>query len=367
MAGRGGLNLTHSQPLESFLKKYSAAEKYLAPAIAGFSPSDLRVWCEGLGQKTFIGSSGRVFPESFKASPLLRAWLARLNELGVQIHTGHEWRGWDENGQIVFSDAEGKEISVKADAVLLALGGASWPKLGSDGGWVDILKSRNISINPLRPANCGFAIKWSEMFRNKYAGHPVKPLLLSCGGKSVKGEMMITEKGIEGGGIYALSALLRDEIESMGKAVLTLDLQPDISAEELSTKLQKPAKGKSFSTFLRSVAGLSDVTTALMMESPDRKELSQQTAAVLAWRIKAHELVLTKAFDIGRAISTAGGVAFDEVDNNFMLKKMPCVFVAGEMLDWEAPTGGYLLQATFSTAVAAAQGILLWLRQRQSG
>ena len=367
MAGRGGLNLTHSENIDLFMKRYGAAEYLLSGPISNFSPDDLRRWADGLGQKTFVGSSGRVFPESFKASPLLRAWLSRLNELGVVIHTGHEWCGWDENDHIVFQQAGGNTISVPADAVLLALGGASWPRLGSDGGWVEILKTKSVSISPLRPTNCGFIVQWSDVFKNRYPGQPVKPLVLSCAGKSVKGEMMITGKGVEGGGIYALSAVLRDEIERNGHAALTLDLQPDISLEDLATRLQKPRKGKSFSNFLQSVAGLSGIATALLMEAPDRKELSQLSALALAKRIKELKLDLPASFDIDRAISTAGGIRFESVDGHFMLKNMPGVFVAGEMLDWEAPTGGYLLQATFSTAVTAAQGILLWLQQRQSG
>lgn len=365
LAGRGGLNLTHSEPLEKFLKKYGPAEEFLAPVIRDFTPDDLRAWCEGLGEKTFIGSSGRVFPQSFKASPLLRSWLSRLSAQGVKFHFQHDWTGWDQNNNPVFS-TDSKMFSVKTDAVLLALGGASWPRLGSDGSWTDILKDKNVSLTPLRPANCGFSVSWSDTFKARYAGQPVKPLVLSCGGQSVQGEMTVTANGVEGGGIYALSTLLRDEIERAGRAVLTLDLRPSLSAEELAVRLGKPSKGKSFSTFLRSVIGLTPVSAALLMDSPDRKELPALPPQALAHRIKHHELVLERPFDIGRAISTAGGIRRDTLDENFMLKGLPGVFAAGEMLDWEAPTGGYLLQATFATGAAAAYGILAWLSSRGS-
>lgn len=363
MAGRGGLNLTHSEPLENFLKRYGAAEEFLTPVIRNFTPDDLRSWCDGLGEKTFIGSSGRVFPESFKASPLLRAWLVRLAAQGVAFHFNHDWTGWDENNRPVFS-AGAKMVFAGADAVLLALGGASWPRLGSDGSWVDILNSKNIFVAPLRPANCGFTVAWSDMFSSRYAGQPVKPLTLSCAGKVVQGEAVITANGIEGGGVYALSATLRDEIERAGRAVLTLDLRPGIGEEELAARLGKPAKGKSFTTFLRSVAGLSPVAAALLMEMPDRKDLSSLPPQALARRIKRYDLVLQKPFGIERAISTAGGIRRDALDENLMLQGLPGVFAAGEMLDWEAPTGGYLLQGTFSTAHAAAKGVLAWLAGR---
>ena len=365
MAGRGGLNITHSEDIEFFLKKYGAAEMILTPSIKSFSPPDLRTWCAELGQETFVGSSGRVFPKSFKSSPLLRAWLARLDELGVQIHTSHEWKGWNNKGALVFENPAGEVISVHADATLLALGGASWPRLGSDGGWVDILRAKGIAISPLRPANCGFAVQWSDVFRSRYAGQPVKPLALTFGGKTVKGEMMISEEGIEGGGVYALSAPLRDEIEKCGSATLFLDLQPDLSVAELSLRLAKPQKGKSYSTFLRSAAGLSAVATGLLMESTDRRDFANLPATTMASRIKAHRLILDAPFALDRAISTAGGISFDEIDDHFMLKKHPGIFIAGEMLDWEAPTGGYLLQATFSTAISAANGILAWLADKE--
>lgn len=352
MAGRGGLNLTHSEPLEKFLTRYGTAREFLTPYIEKFTPDDLRAWCEGLGQETYVGSSGRVFPKTMKASPLLRAWLLRLQESGVTIHYSCAWTGW--NGKtLTFADGQAFE----GDAVLLALGGASWPKLGSDGGWVGILSSKDVAITPLRPANCGFNVPWSPIFRAKFAGQPVKPVVLTCGDKSVQGEIMLTEKGIEGGAVYALSSSIRKEIEANGKTVVTLDLRPDISLLDLQTRLKKPRGRDSLSNHLRKAGGLSPTAVGLVNEI-----LHQRKGADPAVLTKALPLTLTGTTGIERAISSAGGIALDEVTPDFMLKKMPGIFVAGEMLDWEAPTGGYLLQATFSTAVQAANGILAFLR-----
>lgn len=352
MAGRGGLNLTHSEPLEKFLTRYGTAREFLTPYIEKFTPDDLRAWCEGLGQETYVGSSGRVFPKTMKASPLLRSWLLRLHQSGVVIHYNRTWTGWD-GETLAFSDGQ----TFKADAVLLALGGASWPKLGSDGGWVGILSSKDVAITPLRPANCGFNVPWSPIFRAKFAGQPVKPVVLSCGGQNVQGEIMLTEKGIEGGAVYALSSSIRKEIEAKGKAVVTLDLRPDISLLDLQTRLKKPRGRDSLSNHLRKAGGLSPTAVGLVNEI-----LHQRKGADPAVLTKALPLTLTGTTGIERAISSAGGIALDEVTPDFMLKKMPGIFVAGEMLDWEAPTGGYLLQATFSTAVQAANGILAFLR-----
>lgn len=353
MAGRGGLNLTHSEALDKFLTRYGAAQSFLTPYIENFTPQDLRAWCEGLGQETYVGSSGRVFPKAMKASPLLRAWLARLQEAGAQIHYAHTWQGWD-GDRLVFN---GGAKNIRPDAVLLALGGASWPKLGSDGAWADILKARDIEVAPLRPANCGFTAAWSPVFRAKYAGKPLKPVILHCGDKSAQGEVMITEKGIEGGAVYALSCIMRTEIETHGQCVAMLDLKPDLSREDLQARLKKPRGRDTLSNHLRKAAGLSPVAIGLVNEMLHRKRGTDPSSL-----IKAMPLTLTGTTGIERAISTAGGIALDEVTPDFMLKKMPGVFVAGEMLDWEAPTGGYLLQATFSTAVAAANGILAFLR-----
>ena len=357
LAGRGGLNLTHSEDLESFMKRYGAAAERLRPAIEHFPPPALRAWCEGLGQPTFVGSSGRVFPQSFKASPLLRAWRARLDSLGVKFAFRKQWMGWDDGNNLVFLDAAGEKETVKADATILALGGASWPRLGADGSWVDILKQQYVPITPLRPANCAFVVNWSEIFRSKFTGDPIKPLTLSFDGEMVQGEMMVTEKGIEGGVVYALAARLRDEIAKSGAATLLLDLRPGVSVADLTRRLAEPRGTLSFSNFLRKTGGLSPISVALVREVGG-KDVSTLSAPALAVLIKALPLCLDAPFSLDRAISTAGGIALEALDDHFMLKNKPGVFAVGEMLDWEAPTGGYLLQATFSTAVYAAEGVL---------
>lgn len=354
MAGRGGLNLTHSEPLDKFLSRYGSAQTFLTPYITDFTPDALRAWCEGLGQETFVGSSGRIFPKAMKASPLLRAWLIRLQVAGVEIKYGHTWQGW-EGDQLVFSSREGTK-KVKAAATLLALGGASWPRLGSDGSWVGILKAKGVDVSPLRPANCGFTVAWSPIFRAKFAGQPVKPVMLTSQGQSVQGEIMLTESGIEGGAVYALSSLMRTEIEKRGKCPITLDLRPDITLEDLQQRLKKPKGRDSVSNHLRKAGGLSPAAIGLVNEI-----LFQKKGVELARLVKELPLTLTGTSDIERAISSAGGIKLDQIDQNFMLTSLPGIFVAGEMLDWEAPTGGYLLQATFSTAVQAAKGITAFL------
>ncbi len=357
MAGRGGLNLTHGEPPGSFLSRYGAASARLKAAIEAFPPEALRQWCEGLGQPTFTGTSGRIFPESMKASPLLRAWLARLESLGVVILTSHRWIGWDKNGALTFIGPDKAPLQIKPDATLLALGGASWPRLGSDGGWAEILKRRKIPVTPFRPANCGFTVAWSGIFRDKFAGTPLKPVILTFGGASLQGEIMVTAQGVEGGGIYALSSSLRDRIDATGHADLILDLRPGLAQDELHRRLSAPRARHSLSNFLRKTANLSPVAIGLLREGGPLPE----SPSLLAARIKAFPLRLTGTAPIDRAISTAGGIALDAVNDSFMLKSNPGLFAAGEMLDWEAPTGGYLLQASFSTAVAAAHGIAGWL------
>ncbi|NIK88004.1 hypothetical protein FHS83_001322 [Rhizomicrobium palustre] len=357
MAGRGGLNLTHSEPAPDFLKKYGAAETLMARAFERFSPKDLVEWCHGMGLKTFVGTSGRVYPETMKASPLLRAWLKRLDGLGVRFCPRHRWQGW-EGDALVFQTSTGEAVRFTPDATLIALGGASWPHLGSDGQWANIFGKADIALSPFRPANCGFLVSWSEIFRTKHAGEPLKPVTLSFAGNEKRGEVMITEKGVEGSLIYAFGAALRDAIEAKGKADITLDLRPDLSQEALLKRLSAPRGSQSFSNFLRKASGLSPLALSLLREGQKDLPLDPE---VLAARIKAMPLALTGTAPLARAISTAGGVRLDAVDDHLMLKARPGVFVAGEMLDWEAPTGGYLLQGCFSTAAIAAEGIKAFL------
>ncbi|EIM27060.1 TIGR03862 family flavoprotein [Microvirga lotononidis] len=359
MAGRGGLNLTHSEEFERFVARYADAQPRLRPLIEAFRPEDLRAWCEGLGQETFVGSSGRIFPKVFKASPLLRAWLARLENLGVRFALRHRWQGWDEDGDLIFIGPAGQTVRVKPDATILALGGASWPRLGSDGTWAGLLAEQGIAVSPLRPANMGFTHAWSEIMRSRFEGEPLKRIALTFEGRTVKGEAIVTADGIEGGAVYAFSAMLRDAIERSDHATLHLDLRPDLSEEALVKRLSAPRKGQSASTFLRKSAGLSPVGIALLREASP--SLPSEPGA-LAGLIKAVPLTLTGTKSLDRAISSAGGVPFAELDDHLMLKRMPGVFVAGEMLDWEAPTGGYLLQATFATGLAAARGVLAALQ-----
>jgi uncharacterized flavoprotein (TIGR03862 family) len=349
IAGRGGLNLTHSEPLAQFKTRYGATAERLGPLLDAFPPEALIAWAEGLGQPTFVGTSGRVFPKALKASPLLRAWLRRLADQGVSLQARAEWLGWDEAGALAFRDLP----SVRPDAVVLALGGASWPKLGSTGAWAGLLRARGVEVAPFRPANCGFTVDWSEVFRMRFAGAPLKPLALSFEGRTVRGEAVVTGYGLEGGGIYALSAVLRDAIARDGRAVLELDLRPDVAEGELARRLARPRGGQSLANFLRKAAGLAPVAVNLLREA-GKGALPEN----LAHAIKHVPVVLTAASGLDRAISSAGGIAWPEVDERLMLKALPSVFVAGEMLDWEAPTGGYLLQACFATGVAAAKGLL---------
>jgi uncharacterized flavoprotein (TIGR03862 family) len=366
LAGRGGLNLTHSEPLEAFLGRYGARQAHLRQAIQAFPADALRAWSEGLGQPTFVGSSGRVFPQSFKSSPLLRAWLRRLAASGVELKLRQHWAGWDGEAGLSFTTPDGP-VSVQADAVVLALGGASWPKLGSDGGWVDALAGAGIAVAPLRPANCGFTVAWSELFRTRFAGQPLKRIALSFGGQDVRGEAVITETGLEGGGIYALAAPLRDAVDHTGEAVLQVALRPDLTADDLTARLAAPRAKQSLSNFLRKSVGLSPAEIGLLHEVTlgGPTPLAAMAPEALAALINAVPLRLTGTAPIARAISTAGGVAFEAIDDAFMLRNRPGVFVAGEMLDWEAPTGGYLLQAAFATGAAAGRGALAWLGKRK--
>ena len=360
MAGRGGLNLTHSEPLEAFLKRYGDEPREVARWIDAFSPAELIAWAEGLGQPTFVGSSGRVFPRAMKASPLLRAWLERLQAMGVEVRTRSRWTGW-RDGALVLQTPEGERLE-QADAVVLALGGASWPRLGSDGAWRPWLEAAGVEVAPFRPANAGFDVAWSDAFRTRFAGQPLKAAF-SFGGRTVRGEAVISTYGIEGGAIYALSAALRDAIEADGAAVLTVDLKPDLSLGRLTERLQRPRGKASLSNHLRKAAGLDPLAIGLMREAGD----PPAQGAALAERVKATPLRLLAMQGLDRAISSAGGVRLDQLDENLMLRRRPGVFVAGEMLDWEAPTGGYLLQASFASGAVAAAGVLSWLDRPASG
>lgn len=357
IAGRGGLNLTHSEPLDAFMKRYGAAADWLSPSIHAFSPTQLREWCAGLGVETFVGSSGRVFPRSMKAVELLRTWLKRLEQLGVVYAPRHRWLGWAGDA-LCFEDATHTTLHVQADATLLALGGASWPRLGSDGTWATILAAEGIACAPLRPANCGFTTLWTPYLRARFQGQPLKPVTITHDGIARQGEAMITEHGIEGGVIYALSSAIREAIARHGSTIIHLDLRPTMTHAALSEKLRSRAN-KSLPSFLRS-NGFSPLAIALLHELTPPATLKTAHAETLAAQLKALPLLLTGIGHIARAISTAGGIVQHEVTDDFMLRKKPGVFVAGEMLDWEAPTGGYLLQACFSTAASAARGMHRW-------
>jgi hypothetical protein len=364
-AGRGGLNLTHSEPLTDLLDRYGPARDRLAPAIEAFDPMALRAWCAGLGLDTMVGSSGRVFPVGLRAAPLLRAWLRRLEALGVELRPGHRWDGWTPEGALLVTDPSGTTSAVEADAVVLALGGASWSRLGSDGAWVEPIAAAGIAVAPLRPANCGFVVPWSATFQERFAGVPLKDIVLSHAGTRARGDAVITATGLEGGAVYAISRPLREALEAGRPATLRIDLRPDQTVAELATRLSRRRPKDSRATALRRGAHLHPVDIGLLREvTGNRLPEDPQDVARL---IKAIEVTPTATQPLDRAISTAGGIAFDEVDDAFMLRRRPGTFVAGEMLDWEAPTGGYLLQATISSAVAAANGALSWIEGTGAG
>ncbi|WP_255569209.1 NAD(P)/FAD-dependent oxidoreductase [Neoroseomonas alba] len=348
IAGRGGLNLTHSEALEGFLDRYGTARARLEPFIRAFPPAALIAWCEGLGQETFVGSSGRVFPKAMKASPLLRAWLTRLASLGVALRVRHRWSGFAEDGGLRFATPEGATV-VHSRATVLALGGASWPRLGSDGGWAALLPG--CAVAPLRPSNMGFAVDWSDHLRTRFAGAPLKRIALSFGGATIRGEAMITAQGIEGGAVYGLSAPLREAIAAQGHATLRIDLRPDVARGDLAARLNTRPAAVSLSNHLRRAGGLSPVAVALVQEALHAGAPRDDLAAL----VKGLPVTLNAPFPIARAISSAGGLAWEEVDGTLMLRRHPGIFACGEMLDWEAPTGGYLLQACFATGRAAGE------------
>ena len=355
MAGRGGLNLTHSEPLATLLARYGAARSHLAPAIAALPPAAVVEWCHGLGQPTFVGSSGRIFPTAMKASPLLRAWLRRLDAMAVGVRTRWRWIGWDEAGALRFDTPQGAE-TLAPDATVLALGGGSWPRLGSDGGWTAAMQ--RVQVATLRPANCGFDVPWSDIFRRRHEGTPLKRIALTFNGETVRGEAMVTADGIEGGAVYALSARLRDALCASDTVMLYIDLRPDLNRAALAA-LDGPRGGASLSNFLRKTAGLAPVGIGLVQEALH----GGAKADDLAGLVKAVPIRLTAPRPLARAISSAGGIVLHELDERFMLHRQPGTFAAGEMLDWEAPTGGYLLQGAFSTGAAAGNGVLAWLRE----
>ncbi len=357
LAGKSGLNITHAEDYARFVTRYGAANDRLRPVLDLMTPDAIRVWAAGLGTETFVGTSGRVFPKVMKASPLLRAWLKRLEAMGVSILTRHRWTGFDGKA-LIFDTPEGPN-RVTADATLLALGGASWPKLGSDAAWVPLLKAEGIDIVPLRPANCGFDCDFSESFDTRFSGQPIKSVKATSAAGTTQGEFVISKGGIEGSLIYAHSAALRDALDRDGHAALTLDLTPGRTEEKLVADLARQDRKASFSTRLKKAANLDGVKIALLREVDPAA--NQCDANGLANLIKALPLPVKRPRPIAEAISTAGGVALDAIDGAFMLKKRLGTFVAGEMLDWEAPTGGYLLTACFATGVAAADGIDRWL------
>jgi len=359
MAGRGGLNLTHSEDFARFVQRYGAADAALRPMLEAFTPTDLVAWAEDLGQPTFIGASGRVFPKAMKASPLLRAWLARLEGQGVALRPRTAWTGWTPDDALILSGPDGV-ATLRPRATILALGGASWARLGSDGAWTSLLVARGVAVTPFQAANCGFDVGWSAMFRERFAGEPLKNVGLKLGDATARGDAMIAAYGLEGGAVYALGAAPRAAIAATGRAVVEIDLRPDLSIETLTARLLRPRGGQSVATFLRKAVHLSPVEVNLLREAHGL-DLPAEPAA-LAAAIKAAPIVLTGSQPLDRAISSAGGLTLDSLDG-LELKAAPGVFVAGEMLDWEAPTGGYLLQACFATGVAAARQVLAKLEQ----
>ena len=358
MAGRGGLNLTHSEGLDErdhFLARYGEAAGRIAPWLDRFGPADLMAWAEGLGQPVFVGSSGRVFPRAMKASPLLRAWLMRLADQGVEVRTRSRWLGW-RGEDLVFETLQGERIE-PASAVILAMGGASWPRLGSDGAWAKWLVGEGVDLAPFQPSNAGFDVVWSPILIDRFAGQALKPVTLSHAGQSVRGEVILTRYGLEGGAVYALSGALRDAIQADGLATLTVDLRPDLSIEALATRLSRPRGKDSVTNYLRKAGGLSPAAIAVLREIGD----PPPGADKLARRIKGVRLKLTGIQDLERAISSGGGVRFGTVDDGLMLATRPGVFVAGEMLDWEAPTGGYLLTACLASGRVAGEAAAAWI------
>jgi uncharacterized flavoprotein (TIGR03862 family) len=364
LAGTGGMNLTHAEPFESFLSRYGTRRAEIAPLLTAFGPDQLRTWAGQLGIDTFVGTSGRVFPTDMKAAPLLRAWLHRLRGADVKFYQRHRWLGWTDGDALRFATPSGETVA-RADAVLLALGGGSWARLGSDGAWVPLLEQRGVAIAPLRPANCGFDAGWSEHFRARFAGHPVKSVAIAFSDSegatlARQGEFVVTANGVEGGLIYALSASLRDRIAASGSALIQLDLMPGWSAQRVLEEVARPRGSRSLSSHLQSRLKISGVKSGLLRELVPAEDFAIPSR--LAAMIKALPMRLIATRPLDEAISSAGGVRFEALDEQLMIRALPGVFCAGEMLDWEAPTGGYLLTGCFASGRAAGLGALAWLR-----
>ena len=360
MAGKGGLNLTHSEPFEQFVTRYGLRRERIEPMLRRFTPDDVRAWARGLGIETFVGTSGRVFPVEMKASPLLRAWLKRLEEAGVNFHLRHRWLGWEESA-LKFETPEGVKL-VKADATVLALGGGSWARLGSDGKWTATLEQAGAQVEALKPSNCGFDAAWSPVFREKFNGQPLKSVALTFGAFHQQGEFIVTNEGVEGSLIYAASARIRDEIDAHGKAVIELDLAPDKSEAQLRERLSRPRGSRTMASHLEKTTGIKGVKAGLLREFVSKDDFAD--AGKLAAAIKRLPVPLIASRPLDEAISSAGGVTFESLDERLMLKGMPGVFCAGEMLDWEAPTGGYLLTACMASGRAAGEGVWEWLSKK---
>jgi uncharacterized flavoprotein (TIGR03862 family) len=361
LAGRSGLNLTHNEAMDDLLVRYGSATSRLQAAIRAFGPQELRSWCESLGQPTFVGSSGRVFPASMRATPLLRAWLARLEGLGVVIEVRARWLGWTTTGALLFSRSDGTTVEVTSDVTVFALGGASWPRVGSDGGWVATFRHAGVHVNELRAANCGVRVEWTEHFAERFAGVPLKNVAITVGETSVRGDAMVTRDGIESGPVYAHSAAIREAIDRRGRCHMAIDLHPDLTIERVAERLDRRRPKDSLTASLRHSIDLTPVSISLLREVTGNRVPKDSNE--LAKLVKAVPMIIESTMPIERAISSSGGVALDEVDDAFMLHRLPGTFVAGEMLDWEAPTGGYLLQASCSTAVAASRGAIAWLQR----
>ncbi|MDF0731475.1 TIGR03862 family flavoprotein [Pseudomonas entomophila] len=361
LAGVGGMNITHSEPYPAFVARYAERSAQVDALLQGFDADALRQWIHGLGIETFVGTSGRVFPRDMKAAPLLRAWLKRLRDAGVVIHTRHRWLGWQADGALRVAYPQG-ELQVRADAVVLALGGASWARLGSDGAWLALLAGRGVDIAPLQPSNCGFEVAgWSQLLQDKFAGAPLKNIALSVPGAAARrGEFILTAQGVEGSLVYAWSAPLREAINRDGRATLLLDLLPDRPVDKVAQALAKPRGSRSMAKHLHGQLGIEGVKAALLRELTDAATFADPMRLARAIKALPIELVRTRPLD--EAISTAGGVRFEALDEGLMLRQLPGVFCAGEMLDWEAPTGGYLLTACFASGLRAGQAAAKWVQ-----